>query len=127
MKKVILLIVVVFVAAAGWQIGRRLSSDAVGMAVGMLFGIMAGIPVALLVLASHRQGDRDEPPSKPLELAYRPSVIVLTGAPVASNAIQRAATEWGGVPEWDRAQECWTIVDPASRQVLAVQRKRLSG
>ena len=54
MKKVLLLIVLVFVGTAGWRIGNSLSSDAISMAVGIFFGVLAGIPTALLVLASDR-------------------------------------------------------------------------
>ncbi|MCB0132510.1 MAG: hypothetical protein KDD78_16730 [Caldilineaceae bacterium] len=55
MKKFVLLATLVFLGAVGWQIGSRLSSDAVGMGVGVLFGVMAGLPMALLVLASGRR------------------------------------------------------------------------
>ncbi len=54
MKKMIGLIILVFVGTAGWRIGNNLSSDAISMAVGIFFGVLAGIPTALLVLASDR-------------------------------------------------------------------------
>jgi hypothetical protein len=43
---------IAFVAFLAWNIGGRLSTDAVGMAVGLLFGIL---PLALLALANGRQ------------------------------------------------------------------------
>lgn len=48
--------------AVAWQIGARLSTDAIGMGVGLIFGVLSGIPTALLVLAAggRRQGDRYE-------------------------------------------------------------------
>lgn len=52
----------VFVGVAGWQLGGRLSSDAIGMALGVLFGIMAGIPATLMVLLVRR--DDGEPGSR---------------------------------------------------------------
>ncbi len=63
MKKMALLLVVAFVAAGGWSIGSRLSSDALGMGVGILLGVLAGLPTALLVIAAGRRNgrERDEP------------------------------------------------------------------
>ncbi len=63
MKKIALLLVVAFVAAGGWSIGSRLSSDALGMGVGILLGVLAGLPTALLVIAAGQRGgrERDEP------------------------------------------------------------------
>jgi len=89
------LLLLVFVAMAGWRIGGSLSSDAISMAVGVLFGILAGIPTALLVLASGRR--RDSRGDERAENGYReqgrqlgypayapqPPVIVLTAAPGA--------------------------------------------
>lgn len=99
MKKLLGLILLVFIGVIAWRIGDSLSSDAVSMAVGVLFGIMAGIPTALLVLASDRRRNeqaemRREPygrdrgpyggyPQNNGYLPYpqQPPVIVLTGAP----------------------------------------------
>ncbi len=62
MKRVLILIILVFVGSAGWRIGNTLSSDAISMAVGIFFGVLAGIPAALLVLASdRRRPDRGHP------------------------------------------------------------------
>jgi hypothetical protein len=43
-----------------WQIGGKLSADAVGMAVGVLFGILAGIPTALLLVYALRRQEAAE-------------------------------------------------------------------
>lgn len=49
---------VVFFIAIGWQVGDKLSPDALGMAVGLVFGVMATIPAALLVLAATHRPDQ---------------------------------------------------------------------
>ena len=82
----------VFVGVTGWQLGGRLSSDAIGMALGVLFGIMAGIPAALMVLAArrHEDSDSDARRSRPqyghgyggypqFPSQQQPPVIVVTG------------------------------------------------
>ncbi|CAN5391675.1 hypothetical protein BH10CHL1_BH10CHL1_46410 [soil metagenome] len=92
MKRLIILMGLVFVAVAGWRIADRLSSDALGMAIGVLFGIVAGIPAALLLLASskRRAETEDTPRANPQgrfpQNAYgypafpqQPPVIVLAG------------------------------------------------
>ncbi|MEZ4708863.1 MAG: hypothetical protein R3A44_16765 [Caldilineaceae bacterium] len=89
MKRILSLMLLIFVAAIGWRIGGSLSSDAMGMAIGMLFGIMAGIPTALLVLASERRREQPRPAAEMHSAQGRhghlpyaqPPVIVVTGAP----------------------------------------------
>lgn len=91
MKRLVVLVLFVFVAIAAWQIGSRLSADAVGLATGVVFGVLAGLPTAILVLASsrNRRGEGDEPNrSNGANGAYpyggypqQPPVIVLAGAP----------------------------------------------
>lgn len=95
MKKLLVLLLIIFVAAAGWSVGSRLSSDALGMSVGILLGVLAGLPVALLVLAAGRGGRRDEEPDYPTEYAggrgnpyggygqSQPPVIILAGPGMA--------------------------------------------
>ena len=65
MKKIVVLLLVAFVGAAGWNIGNQLSSDALGMSVGILLGVLAGLPVALLVIAAGRRSERYEPEPDP--------------------------------------------------------------
>lgn len=73
-------IALVGMAAAGalaWQIGSRLSSDAISMALGVAFGVLAGVPTAILVMAGQR---RQEPPRPPQQApAPQPPVIVIHG------------------------------------------------
>lgn len=100
MKRLIVLSGLVFLGVATWRIGGRLSADAIGMALGVLFGVLAGLPVALLVLASHRRRERQEDDARyeggfsgqqgrralPSGYGYpmpmqQPPVIVLAGGP----------------------------------------------
>ena len=82
MKRFLALVVLVFVGVSAWQIGSKLSADAIGMGVGVMFGVMAGIPTALLLLASNRRNaaraDYDAPPP-PRYQQQQPPVIVLAG------------------------------------------------
>lgn len=89
MKFFMALCALIFVGVAGWQMGGRLSSDAIGMALGVLFGVMAGIPAALMVLAAQRSSDstdnrRDRSGQRQSmsgypQLPQQPPVIVVTG------------------------------------------------
>ncbi len=65
MKRILLLAALIFMAAAGWQIGQKLSADAISMGIGILLGILASIPAALLVLAASRRGENRAEPSPP--------------------------------------------------------------
>jgi len=80
MKKIVVLLLIAFVAAAGWNIGNQLSSDALGMSVGILLGVLAGLPVALLVIAAGRRGGREQYDDEP---RYQPQgqapMIMLVG------------------------------------------------
>ena len=60
MKRMVLLIVVIFVTLVGWRISESISSDALGLAIGVVFGVLAGLPTALLVLASNRRRESDK-------------------------------------------------------------------
>ena len=95
MKRVLILIILVFVGSAGWRIGNALSSDAISMAVGIFFGVLAGVPAALLVLASDRRRPDRAHPSRGMadhamshrQASYptyggsnQPPVIILNGA-----------------------------------------------
>lgn len=102
MKKLIAMIVLVFVGTAGWRLGNNLSSDAVSMAVGIFFGVLAGIPTALLVLASERyKTDRaarnanftlhDSPHRQlPQPSPHQPPVIILNGNDTTRSLPQNA-------------------------------------
>ena len=48
-----------------WQLGEKLSPDALGVMVGLIFGALAGIPAALLVLYAVRNSPPAETPPTP--------------------------------------------------------------
>lgn len=91
MKQLIVVVILIVGGVLMWQLGSRLSDDALGMAVGLLFGVLAGLPPALLVLAANRRPryDDDEemyeryrrlaPPQPQQPFPYQPPVIVLAG------------------------------------------------
>ncbi len=112
MKTALLLIVLVFVGVMAWQIGEKLSSDAISMGLGVLFGMLAGLPAALLVLAGGRGRTRnrqDDAPSRhgmqPYQPPYgaQPPIIVLTGhgmAPSQQPAGYVSGQQSHGQPGW---------------------------
>lgn len=57
MRRILGIGFLLFVCVAGWEIGGRLSTDALGLALGVLFGVMAGIPAALIALTASRRGE----------------------------------------------------------------------
>lgn len=71
--------IVIFLGVVAWNVGEKLSADAISLAVGVMLGVFAGIPVALLVLAGQRTTSShrgyDPPPPQP----HAPTVIVLGG------------------------------------------------
>ena len=79
MKHTIAIGLLVIVGVTAWQIGGKLSADAIGMGVGVLFGVMAGIPTALLLLASNRRNNAAQAGSPPAP-RNAPPVIVVAGA-----------------------------------------------
>ena len=88
MKRVLALVLLVFVGVGAWRIGSALDSDAVSMAVGVFFGVLAGVPAALLVLAARSREDRASEPVDGLPVRYdrnpypaQPQIIVVTPAP----------------------------------------------
>lgn len=46
---------VVFVGVLAWQVGMRLSEDALSMIIGVTFGALASVPAALLVVVVSRR------------------------------------------------------------------------
>ncbi len=85
MRRFLVMVLLVFVGAAGWRIGGRLSIDALGMAVGIVFGVLASVPAALLVLAASRgrRGEREFGDRSRQQGPYggQPPVIVVAGPP----------------------------------------------
>jgi hypothetical protein len=61
MRRLIVLGVLIAGGVAVWQIGNKLSSDAISMAVGLIFGTLALLPATVMVLAtSGRRRDVDD-------------------------------------------------------------------
>ena len=57
---------VLLLGAVGvWNLGGKLSPDALGMMVGLIFGTLAGIPAALLTLYAVRNSQPAEAPPTP--------------------------------------------------------------
>ncbi len=113
MKTALLLIVLVFVGVIAWQIGEKLSSDAISMGLGVLFGMLAGLPAALLVLAGGRGRNggrqanaqsRSEMQSYQPPYGAQPPIIVLTGQGMAPP--QQSSGYGTGQPS--HAQPGWT-------------------
>jgi hypothetical protein len=53
MHRIIITLILAIVTAFAWQIGQRISTDAIMLAMGLLFGMMVGIP-AMLVSSRNR-------------------------------------------------------------------------
>lgn len=64
MKRLAVIVLLIFVGFAGWRAGGVLSTDAMSMAVGVVFGVLASIPAALLILAATRRSAPSEPPAE---------------------------------------------------------------
>lgn len=128
MKRFFALAVLVFVGVATWQIGSKLSADAIGMGVGVMFGVMAGIPTALLLLASNRrrQGDDDwrEPRGRQHGMMpyghypQQPPVIVLAGGHMPQT--QQGMDPYGG-------QRGYAPALPDHRQTIEAREFRVVG
>ncbi len=110
MKRIFAVLLLVFAALAGWQVGGSLSNDAMSMAVGIFFGILAGVPTALLVLASgRRRGDSEAstrriPRSNPYAPAapHQPPVIIIT--PGAGQGPAGAGQDGNAMGGWDESR-----------------------
>lgn len=94
MKAVMVTALAVVGGALLWQIGGKLSADAVGMAVGVLFGILAGIPTALLLVYALRRQEATEQeveevqpghPGRP-PYGYGQAPVIVLAAPMQSPA-----------------------------------------
>ena len=68
-QKILILFVVIFLAFAGWNIGGRLSTDALGLALGVMFGVMVSIPIALIAVTGNRNRQPDRPAREPSRIA----------------------------------------------------------
>ena len=79
MKRFLALVVLVIVGVGAWQVGAKLSADAIGMGVGVVFGVLAGIPTALLLLAGNRRRDAGQAGPPQQQYPRQPPVIVIGG------------------------------------------------
>lgn len=61
LKRIFILMIVVFVAVFAWRVGERISADALSMVIGIFFGTLASVPAAILVLAASRRGETRAP------------------------------------------------------------------
>ena len=119
MKHTIAIGLLVIVGVTAWQIGGKLSADAIGMGVGVLFGVMAGIPTALLLLASNRRNNAAQAGSPPAP-RNAPPVIVLP-APRYDNGYPRLS-DHGYAPALPdprtRNNGSWSVADGADYDLL---------
>lgn len=104
MKKILALGFIFFVCVVGWEVGGRLSTDALGLALGVIFGVMAGVPAALIAISAGRRHEPSfypshEERSHPHTMrAYQPPVIIVTGAPQGQTALGSGASNHQGYP-----------------------------
>ena len=60
MKSVAWSMITIGIFIGVWQLGARLSTDAIGMGVGLVFGVLAGVPAALMIMlagGTNRMGE----------------------------------------------------------------------
>lgn len=50
MKGLFGIVGLVLLGVVTWQLGSRMSTDAVSMTVGLVFGVLAGVPAALMIM-----------------------------------------------------------------------------
>lgn len=111
MKKMVLLIVVAFIAFVGWRITESISSDALGLAIGVVFGVLAGLPTALLVLASNRrrepEGSGNNQRGQPMgQMGYGPQAPVIVLATPNMHP-QQALADPQAAPAQTVQQQTW--------------------
>ena len=58
-KRVLVGVVVVFVAVLAVIIGQRMSTDAMAVVIGVIFGVAASIPTSLLIVAVTRRAQEE--------------------------------------------------------------------
>lgn len=107
MKRYVALVILVAVGVGTWQIGSKLSADAIGMAVGVIFGVMAGIPTALLLLVHERSRTSYQPAEPPPAPPPAPPVIILSGPGIIPSnrqmegpTIELPERSWADVEDW---------------------------
>lgn len=121
MKRLVILSALVFLGAAGWSLGQKLSPDALSMAVGIFFGVVASVPAAILVLAASRRADRqptvDRRQGAPAS-GYQTPVIVV--APPMANYGPMPGAQSGQAPVNGYLPAPQQIVEPARQRQFRV-------
>ena len=74
MKQLIVLGALLAMGIGAWQIGNRLSTDAVGMGVGLVFGTLALLPATVMVLATSGRRHDDGSTGEAWEAGYRAGI-----------------------------------------------------
>lgn len=107
MKRLILIAILVFVGVAGWEIGGRLSVDAIAMGIGVIFGMLAGIPTTLLLIIHERSRTRLQPTEHATAPPPAAPVIILSGPGITppprqidGPTIDVEARSWAEVDGW---------------------------
>lgn len=54
-------LLLIFVGAAGWQVGSMMDTDTTAIIIGFVLGATAAVPVALLLLVADRRRNGDGP------------------------------------------------------------------
>ncbi|MBX2998426.1 MAG: hypothetical protein KF893_07925 [Caldilineaceae bacterium] len=117
MKRFLILAIFVFLGAAGWSLGEKLSADALSMAIGIFFGVLASVPAALLVLAASRRADRQPQPDRRQGLpqaGYQTPVIVV--APPMAGYGPMPGQVGGQMPVNGYLPASQQIVEPAAQR-----------
>jgi hypothetical protein len=96
-------VALIFVGVGAWNIGNRLSTDAVSMAIGLVFGVFAVFPTLFLIVFAARQpARRDDAP---------PPVVHVVMLPPAQPAIHLLGHDVRTV-DGELAQSRYSIANP---------------
>jgi hypothetical protein len=117
-KRFVILAALVFLGAAGWSLGERLSADALSMAIGIFFGVLASIPAAILVLAASRRSQRQPQterrhPGMPQSGYHTPVIVV---APPMAGYGPMPGNSSGQMPANGYLPASQQIVEPAAQR-----------
>jgi hypothetical protein len=116
-KRFAILAALVFLGAAGWSLGEKLSADALSMAIGVFFGVLASVPAAILVLAASRRGERQPQPDRRQGVpqgGYQTPVIVV--APPMAGYGPMQGNMGGQMPVNGYLPASQQIVEPAPQR-----------
>lgn len=99
-KRLAVLVLLIFVGFAGWRAGGALSTDAMGMAVGVVFGVLASLPAALLILAATRRVSPQEAPNPrpPAHTGHGQMPIIVVSPPAYPGYGQAVGNQFAQLP-----------------------------